>query len=66
MKQHGSRIVRFRPETWARARALYLAPPDAVVEPDDVIGYALDLAGRQRDGDPAGGADGEQDPGQGE
>ena len=50
MKQHGSRIVRLRPETWARARALYPAPPEAVVKPDNVIGHALDLAERQREG----------------
>ena len=63
MKQRKSRIVRFRPETWARARALYLAPPEAVFKGDDVIGYVLDLAERQRKGT----ADGvEQDLEQGE
>ena len=50
MNQRKSRIVRFRPETWARARALYLAPPEAAVKPDDVIGCVLDLAERQREG----------------
>jgi len=50
MAQHKSRIVRFRPETWARARAFYSAPPEVTVKPDDVIGYVLDLAERQREG----------------
>ena len=50
MKQSKSRIVRFRPETWARARALYLAPPEAAVKPDDVIRHALDSAERRREG----------------
>ena len=66
MKQHGSRIVRFRPETWACARALYLAPPEAAVKPDDVIGHALELAERRREGAGDGGADREQELEQGE
>ena len=39
-----SRVVRFSPENYARARALYPAPPEVEVKPDDVIGYVLDLA----------------------
>ena len=49
MKQSKSRLVRLRPETWARARALYPAPPGVKVKADDVVGCVLDLAERQRE-----------------
>ena len=47
MTQDKSRLVRFRPETYARARALYPAQSEVQVKPDEVIGYVLDLAERQ-------------------
>ncbi len=50
MKRGGSRIMRVQPETWERARALYPAPPEVKVKPDDVIGYALDLAEQRWEG----------------
>ena len=49
--------MRVLPETWARARALYPAPPEVKVKPDDVIGYVLDLAERQREREVAGSAE---------
>ena len=43
MAQGKSRVVRFRPETYARARVLY----PVLAQPDDVIGYVLDLDSSQ-------------------
>ena len=46
-----SRVIRFSPENYERARALFPAPPETEVKPDDVIGYVLDLVEQQRKGE---------------